>query len=84
MLSGSASVALYAFLDLPEALLVLRPSCRGLALAARGHPRLRGALYIDVQDIEDLLRLRKGAKAPARQAVAAANPSQEILNKVRT
>eukprot|EP00435_Cladocopium_sp_Y103_P050578 s435_g15.t1 len=77
---GGASLgSLYAYLDLTEALLMLRPACRAIAAAAKGHPRLRSPLVVDVQDIEDLLSQMhfhwpKGVLI--RQVVAGANPPE--------
>lgn len=85
VLGGGASLgSLYAYLDLTQALLMLRPTCRAIAAAAKGHPRLRSPLVVDVQDIEDLLSQMcnwpKGVLI--RQVVAAANPPEAILKKV--
>lgn len=86
VLGGGASLgSLYAYLDLTEALLMLRPACRAIAAAAKGHPRLRSPLVVDVQDIEDLLSQMpfhwpKGVLI--RQVVAGANPPEAVLKKV--
>jgi len=85
VLGGGASLgSLYAYLDLTEALLMLRPACRALAAAAKGHPRLRGPLVVEVQDIEDLLShmALPWPKGLLRQVVASANPPEAVLRRV--
>ncbi|CAE7931212.1 unnamed protein product, partial [Symbiodinium necroappetens] len=58
VLGGGASLgSLYAYLNLSEALLVLRPTCRALASASKAIPRLRAPLSIEPQDIEELVAL---------------------------
>ncbi|CAE7269688.1 unnamed protein product [Symbiodinium natans] len=59
VLGGGASLgSLYAYLNLSEALLVLRPTCRALALASKATPRLRAPLSIEPEDIEELVALQ--------------------------
>ncbi|CAJ1447428.1 unnamed protein product [Effrenium voratum] len=80
VLGGGTSLAsLYGYLDLTQALLMLRPTCQAAAAAAKGHPRLRSPLAVDVQDIEDLLghRAFKGKWPKGSQAAPEA-----ILRKV--